>query len=673
MKWKYLIAMIILIQPVYGLNHEFVAGQATSTLWVTHATEKIFQDQSGTMSTTPGTDQSVSLSVAKGGNDAFQVVVSPSSDANDIVASVGSFTSGSSSLPTDSITLYLEYYVNVREETLFESVNDYSLGLYPDALIPLTKAFSVKASKNQPIWVQVDIPDSIPAGEYTGTIDFTGGISGSIQVSINVLDFEVPKDSQLYNPGYADLWQLQSYTDTLDEWHALVKKYVEFFAQRGIILSDTIDALDTLPTFENGKWQFDEWKADMDPLFQIYRDYFNQPVVRVPVNFADTLKFEVVDAAQDDSMEKYSDFLRQFKEYVMGTDLKDFHWLVWIDDLDEPSSDEIAWLIAKYALLTKDASDTDLMFHYRIDGSIDWDSPVVQYDLEADTSKWEPLDDKFTAWAALQEDIEWDKGFLQPAIDRGAKVTIYQQAWTAIELPQDEEELSPDVEQRNYEFPSLPGIVNPALFSRILPWIVLKYNLAGVNFWAVMAWYNSKTGEILDMYEASPALKIRGDTVAQNGDGFLVYPGNLVSEHASQDDVDGPVSSIRLELFRLGIEDYKYLKLLDESLDSLTSDKDEAEGLLNEALNLVKSVTQFDADSKKYDEVLGKIKTFLANHKGDIVQSLAKLNWDFAWNPSPLTNEAPPEEGFVSMVYWAPLTAIATIVYVRKSKRKKLK
>src|SRR6185437_3503527 len=47
-----------------------------------------------------------------------------------------------------------------------------------------------------------------------------------------------------------------------------------------------------------------------------------------------------------------------------------------------------------------------------------------------------------------------------------------------------------------------------------------------------------------------------------NGEGSLLYPGSRVRRYTGQKNVDGPVSSIRFELLREGIEDYEYLWLL---------------------------------------------------------------------------------------------------------------
>lgn len=68
-----------------------------------------------------------------------------------------------------------------------------------------------------------------------------------------------------------------------------------------------------------------------------------------------------------------------------------------------------------------------------------------------------------------------------------------------------------------------------------------------------------------------------------NGDGFLLYPGKPAG-------VDGPVSSIRFEQAREGVEDYEYLQLLSRLLKSSPADhpaRKRAEQALASAANLV--------------------------------------------------------------------------------------
>ncbi|MCS7306381.1 MAG: DUF4091 domain-containing protein, partial [Thermoguttaceae bacterium] len=69
-----------------------------------------------------------------------------------------------------------------------------------------------------------------------------------------------------------------------------------------------------------------------------------------------------------------------------------------------------------------------------------------------------------------------------------------------------------------------------------------------------------------------------------NGDGYLIYPGRPISHQ-------GPVSSIRLEQAREGVEDYEYLYILREKLAKLPSASPaaaQAQTALQEAANLLR-------------------------------------------------------------------------------------
>jgi hypothetical protein len=41
-----------------------------------------------------------------------------------------------------------------------------------------------------------------------------------------------------------------------------------------------------------------------------------------------------------------------------------------------------------------------------------------------------------------------------------------------------------------------------------------------------------------------------------------MYPGDFTKRYTNQPDVEGPVSSVRFELLREGIEDYEYISML---------------------------------------------------------------------------------------------------------------
>lgn len=68
-----------------------------------------------------------------------------------------------------------------------------------------------------------------------------------------------------------------------------------------------------------------------------------------------------------------------------------------------------------------------------------------------------------------------------------------------------------------------------------------------------------------------------------NGDGYLIYPGRPIGH-------EGPVSSIRLEQARDGVEDYEYLYMLQKTLSQLPADSSQARQIhqvLQEAASLL--------------------------------------------------------------------------------------
>ena len=92
---------------------------------------------------------------------------------------------------------------------------------------------------------------------------------------------------------------------------------------------------------------------------------------------------------------------------------------------------------------------------------------------------------------------------------------------------------------------------------RLLPWYCWKYGVVGYEFWGVNWWTYDPWERGWHRFISQSSDGVEFFHVRYpNGDGYLTYPGARVG-------VDGPVSSVRLEQAREGIEDYEYLALLD--------------------------------------------------------------------------------------------------------------
>ncbi len=665
------------------INTNMISNQENPILWATNATKKIFKstDNSQNLYTEPINNKNAHLIMARNSIESFQVVLTAGNNNLDNINIQTSdlFSQSGKILSSNNIKIYYEYYINVSSETSYESVLNYELGEYPDALIPLTNSISVKAQQNQPFWVQITIPGNTTPGTYTGSISTTGSYQQSIQLQIDVLDYSLPKTFPLVNFAYADYWILNSYSEyTSQELKSLKLEYTKFLAEHGILTIGSYDAYDILPTLVNEKWQFQEWWDSIKPFTDIWAQYMNPLLLQVPIDFEEMFQASLDDAADNEIQNEYVNYLTQFKEFVKQNSEVDKStvWYVWIEDLDEPDSALKAWLFGKYAELTASVNSPDFQFHYRVDGSIDWDSDAVAYDLDTDISDWTNLADKFTMLHAPQEDFAFDKEFIMNAVTNGNKVFMYQQAWSSFS-PNDEEIPPGFAKDISYEFPSVPGIVNPALFSRILPWFAITYNLTGIGFWAVMAWYDAPDDKILDMFTANPALRIYdgSDERVQNGDGWLIYPGNKISEHTNQQNVFGPIGSIRLDLFRKGIEDYKYLKLLQESMINF-DDNSRNNGLLlvNKVRKLLGSVTTFSRDISEYNTLLLDIKELLNQTSNLLLTDFNPIDWKLDWSPSSVTDypllNTDNYSIIIGVISGFALIGILIFVYLKKKKLK---
>jgi hypothetical protein len=120
----------------------------------------------------------------------------------------------------------------------------------------------------------------------------------------------------------------------------------------------------------------------------------------------------------------------------------------------------------------------------------------------------------------------------------------------------------------------------PAMLQRTLPWQQKRENLEGLLYWDVNYWEKKFVG---DPWENMDTLG-----TGYYGDGSLVYPGNRVG-------VDGPVSSVRLEVFRDGLEDYDYLALADRLLGP--------EAAKAFVARITRSLTDYERDPLKLEQV----------------------------------------------------------------------
>ncbi|MHC4282971.1 MAG: hypothetical protein ACYSWZ_08395, partial [Planctomycetota bacterium] len=115
------------------------------------------------------TSQAITIRVAKNETEAVQLVVRPTFRLKDFTIRTSTFAF-TEVFPRENIEILKVRYVNVTKPTDKSSVP----GPWPDPLPPFKDPIDLKANKNQPFWIRVKVPRTVPAGSYTGHIRLSG-------------------------------------------------------------------------------------------------------------------------------------------------------------------------------------------------------------------------------------------------------------------------------------------------------------------------------------------------------------------------------------------------------------------------------------------------------------------------------------------------------------------
>lgn len=159
-------------------------------------------------------------------------------------------------------------------------------------------------------------------------------------------------------------------------------------------------------------------------------------------------------------------------------------------------------------------------------------------------------------------------------------------------------------------------IDHPAINHRIRFWMMQKFGVDGDLYWSITYWAQNPW-ETTMSYNVSDGYKFG------NGDGRLLYPPSR--KRVDVPLISPPVSSIRFEMIREGLEDKEYLFILEQEIkrlkekDSKKYDKyiKKGEEALNLVDDLVTDLTTYEKDPKKLYIVREKI--------AEVIEELRKI------------------------------------------------
>jgi beta-lactamase class A len=504
--------------------------------------------------------KTITVAGAKNEHVPFQVVVSvpPSgrhaAPASGFFVEAGDLRSETGRIPRENVKLYFEHFILCYGKS--SPVGD--TGFWPDALAPLTDPFDMaiafrQTTRNRPIWVDIVAPPDIPAGVYSGAIRVTqnGKPVDELKLRLTVYGFALPSETHLVtymgvsSEGLAAAHHLPP---SSPEVKAMLRKYHTFlYANR-----------------------MQSWfNEPLQPQIEVSGDSvvltFDREAYDLYMNQWHT-KRVILEAAPSDALAGAPEFSpdagRRVRSYLSQT--VDFYrkngWLdrlVFNSPIDEPNSARQFEDTRKWAALVHAAAPGVPFLATK--------TPVPQ------NPNWGTLRGYVNNFSVHGNDLNGPEArqAIREEQAKGGEITWY---------------ISCD---QGYPQPNY-FIDAPAMDPVMVPWITWRYRMQGILYWDMKFWSQTPDPWL------SPVTYLSGflcsDGYVLNGEGSLLYPGSRVKQYTGQRDVDGPVSSIRFELLREGIEDYEYLWLLKSLGDPQLAD--------DAARNMVVDVRAFSRNAE---------------------------------------------------------------------------
>ena len=505
-------------------------AQAEIRVWAAGSTEKI-QDRNRSSlphkSIWNESTRTVRIDGVRGERVPFQVVITADhEDVHDVTLAASDLSNDKETFSNSNVEMFYEHLIKIYAP----SGRHGQRGYWPDALVPLTRPFRVHADpihkrlkvRNQPIWVELTIPRDQPAGIYHGAIEVasrSGELEG-VNVELTVWDIELPeKRRHVANIGLwdKDLAEVVGLDRDSEEYRQLHLKYTEFFLEQRF---DPRIAPGWEASTSNGKYTLRDENPDLEKLF-LKHDRAQYLVYPTPKGHSQPRRDRPFPP-------EYKSLVQQHCRQIIdrAKDQGYFDRLVFLTPVDEPRDKHGYQAIRAW---------TDAI------RPLDPNVRVAVTEQPAEENpEWGTLVGHANTWIVNGNYVYDDPGSIHERKQAGDHVTWYISC----------DQLYP---QPNY------FIDREAADPRMVAWITDRYDMDGILYWTSNYWR-----EVKDPWTDAAGWKRSFCNAPASGEGSLIYPGHLVKKFTGQDNVDGPVNSIRLALLREGMEELELLGVLRE-------------------------------------------------------------------------------------------------------------
>ena len=600
MSRRILVALFVVFTLIEATSNAFPQDAPAFVVRCASSMEKMMRNSFKEEWVRKDVDDSVRISACRNESESFQIVVIPFRDLQNLTWTV------QSEIAREHIKVQPVGYVKVSAPSGLRPAGypdeKIRAGWWPDPLFGTwDKIEKVEADQLQPIWVTVDVPSDLAAGDYeiVVTLGADGTNEAKCTANLKVWNFALPETPTLRTTfWWADYQLAEYYAADYDE--ELVTRFLKLALDHRITpvnyrllggrTSITLETETNTYTFDFGA---------VKPLLSFIFDE-NERKGNV-VNVDDhgiaygmsTWNLKVKEEGQvrpykksfglSSQTEEYENFLNQY--YTAWAEfLKDNGWFDkacsnFIDEPNQASWERVKWI---YPILKRNIPEI------KTHSAVNYMPSVRELDKELEImapglfSIFTPSNLEY--WLNVQKD--------------GKELWAYICGKTS---------------QIDYQ----------SIDHRILFWLCWRYELKGFLYWGIHNWVaamwrpeqKAAREQLLrqDAKERWPH-EARWEPVLVSGDGYLIYP-------SPEGD---PWSSIRLENIRDGIEDYEYFAMLRENLRKLKDQGDryadilrEGEKLLTVGEDIIQSPVEY---SREWDKLVER-----RERVGDLIERIAEI------------------------------------------------
>jgi len=570
---------------VTNYGHRLPAQGERVDLWWCDATRKVPRDR--VLPKREGA--AVHIAAARNEFEAAQVVIRPRTSVTGLTATVSDFVGPNDArLPASAIRLLRVAYVPVTVPTDARG----AVGDWPDPLPPLDAPLDLPAGVNQPLWLLVHVPPDASPGVYRGRIalradDFTE----KVPVRVRVWNFALPDRPSTASAFGLNVGWIARYHGLTSEQdrRAVFAKYMQSFADH------RISPYNPVP-FDPIRFDF---KPDADP----------------PRCDIDWSRF---DAAMEEAVRKYhiTSFQLQLPGlgggtfharregelagHKAGTPIYETMMASMLGQVEQHLADK-GWLDLAYIYWFDEPKERDYAFVRAGMDRIHKYAPRLRRLLTLMVPADDTLHGGVDIWCPVSRHFD-------PAL-AAERIVAGETFWWYI-----------------CTGPRQPYctlfIDHPATCLRVWLWQTWQRDIRGILIWSANYWTSPTAfpdalqnpyGDAM-AYRTGYGQEVGTKAYWGNGDGRFLYPPLAAVQHSTDPIVperpdnaapvlDGPVSSLRWEMLRDGIEDVDYLYLLRDTIEAADSKLDpallaEARALLAVPASITTSLTEFTFDSR---------------------------------------------------------------------------